>query len=451
MSYETIVPLKEPKPGPFGPYNIRFPDISGCDECQGGVWNDSYMHTVPLTIPMSTTRERLVDSSTFVRHMPNEGSWKEIVKSGVIKMTAGSVQNERTIYHMGKVTRHDYYYVQIASARVCCGNYTFGNPDRYIIDESVAWTEQGDIAYWSNAYSSLDVLNGDSDSEFASNIERAKTDVWSSLIRQYDLGTELAELHQTIQFGLSILKAARNPIETLRRLSVNKPDAFMNAWMSYRYALMPLIYSARDIAELISSKDDLYKTVRRAVDKSIPNPNIPDSSCFYTTTNGSITARVMAKGRWDTSKLKLMGQVGLNPISTAWEVIPLSFVIDWFINFGDYLTAVSGTWSSMATQLAGCVSVRTNIESQTSLRLEVKEKKRFTMTFGPLTPYDVERGSDRFVDIPLVTRINNSYERTPFSIADLKVVHSPYLNWKRLIDGTILSIRSLQSILRKSR
>lgn len=451
MFYDTIIPLKEPKPGPMGPYTIRFPDRSGCDECKGGVWSDSYMHTVPLFIPTNTRRERLVDSNTFIRLMPRDGSWKEVVRSGVIKMTPGSVQNERTIYHMGKVTRNSYYYIQVASARVCCGTYVYGDPDRYIIDESVQWTEQGDFAYWSAKHSGLDVISGDPDDEFASNIERAKTEVWSELIRQYDLGTELAELHQTIQFGLSILKAARNPLQTLKKLSVNKPDSFMNAWMSYRYALMPLIYSAQDIAELIASKDVLYKTIRRTIDKSIPNPNIPDSNCFYTMTNGGITARVMAKGRWNTSELKLMGQIGLNPITTAWEVVPLSFVVDWFVNFGDYLTAVSGTWSSMAAQLSGCVSVRTNIESQTFLRLKLEEKTRFTTTFGPLTPYDVERGSNRTVDIPLITHTNNSYVRTLYSNHDLKIVHSPYLNWKRLLDGSILTIRSLQSILRKSR
>lgn len=366
-------------------------------------------------------------------------------------MTPGYVRNVRTNYHMASVERNAYYYNRIGSAAFCCGTPVAYDPDSYEIDEHISWTEQGDFPYWSGKYGHLPHLSSIDDSKFNARIEREKTAVWSELIRQYDLGAELGELHETIQYGLSILKAASKPLQTLSRLRRIKPNDFADVWMSYRYALMPLVYSARDISELLAKKDNLYKTVRRRFDAEIKNPKIPEESCFYTITHGGITANIMAKGRWDTSNLKMIGQVGLNPLTTAWELTTLSFVADWFINFGDYLNAVSGTWASMASQLAGCTSVRHNTESQTFLRLVLDERAHFENYFGSLQLYNVDRGEKRTVDLLLVTQVVNSYERETFNETDLKVVLSPYLNWKRLIDGSILSIRSLQSVLRKLR
>lgn len=452
MSYVTIIPRKTlSRPNPFGPYTLRFPSRPGCSGCDGSLWSNSYIYHVPLTIPTSETRVRISDEDTFQRHMPTDGSWRDIVKSGVIKITPGYVRNVRTNYHMASIERNAYHYKRFGSAMVCCGKHVWGDPDKYEVDEHISWTEQGDFPYWSKKYDKLPHLSPIDDSKFDARIEREKTAVWSELIRQYDLGAELGELHETLQFGASILKAARNPLQTLSRLRSVKPNDFADAWMSHRYAIMPLIYSARDISELLAKKDNLYKTVRRRFDAEIKNPNIPEESCFYTIINGGITANIMAKGRWDTSDLKMIGQVGLNPLTTAWELTTLSFVVDWFVNFGDYLNAVSATWASMASQLAGCTSVRHNTESQTFLRLVLNERAHFEEYYGPIQIYNVDRGERRVVDLLLVSQVVNSYERDTFDETDLKVVLSPYLNWKRLIDGSILTIRSLQSVLRRLR
>lgn len=455
MSYQTIIPLKTlSHSNPFGPYTLRFPNRPGCGGCDGRVATSAYTYNVPLSIPTSETRIAMEDESTFSRQMPVDGSWRDIVKSGAIKMTPGFVRNARTNYHLSTLVRNDYHFVQLVSYASCCGQIVWGDPDLHTIDEHISWAEQGDFLYWSEKYNHLPTLPSPIDDDvFTARIERAKTSVWSDLIRQYDLGAELGELHETIQFGLSILKAARNPLQTLSRIRKAKPNDFANAWMSYRYALMPLIYSARDIFDLIAQKDNLFKTVRMSFDAEIRNPDIPEESCFYTVINGGITAHITAKGSWNTSDLKMIGQIGLNPLTTAWELTSLSFVVDWFINFGDYLNAVSGTWASLANQLAGCTSVRTNTERNTFLRLVLDERKQFIAGTPPTSfPYiEVNRGERRVVDIPLITQVDNSYERSLFDETDLKVVLSPYLNWKRLIDGSIISIRSLQSVLRKLR
>lgn len=219
--------------------------------------------------------------------------------------------------------------------------------------------------------------------------------------------------------------------------------------MEYRYALMPLMYSAQDVYKIVKTRDNLYKTVKRTIDADFRPPDIPDGSCFYTVVHGRKTARVTAKGRWTSSRLKVLGQIGMNPITTAWEVIPLSFVADWFVNFGDYLTATTSSWSSMASQLAGCVAVRTATETTTYLQLNVDPIENFSEIILGVKAYDVNRGSDTYETQAVLVQEDDSYDRVLFNETDLSVVLSPFLNWKRLIDGTILSIGNLTRVLRR--
>lgn len=57
---------------------------------------------------------------------------------------------------------------------------------------------------------------------------------------------------------------------------------------------------------------------------------------------GSYIARTGATIRLVNPNLFLLNQLGLaNPLTIAWEVIPFSFVVDWFTKFGDTLDAFS--------------------------------------------------------------------------------------------------------------
>lgn len=55
---------------------------------------------------------------------------------------------------------------------------------------------------------------------------------------------------------------------------------------------------------------------------------------------GVRTARVKLKCRINNDALAAFQQMGLvNPALVAWELVPYSFVFDWFIQVGDWLTA----------------------------------------------------------------------------------------------------------------
>lgn len=448
MSYTTITPLKQYVHSQLGPYTIRVPYRAGCAGCNGSVWSSKYYLPVHLPAPTGVVRERTEPTESTGRSFSSDGSWREIVRSGAIKMTPGRAWHSRVSFPFGTFHHKRHYYREFGSARSCCEIPVIFEPDHYTVDVTTEWTEQGDFSHWSRQYQGLPRYSSVDDA-FDSKVERAKASAWADLVRQYDLGEELAELHQTLQFGESILRNAATPLQTLKRILKSKPRDFMRYWMEYRYALMPLMYSAQDVYKIVKTRDNLYKTVKRTIDADFRPPDIPDGSCFYTVVHGRKTARVTAKGRWTSSRLKVLGQIGMNPITTAWEVIPLSFVADWFVNFGDYLTATTSSWSSMASQLAGCVAVRTATETTTYLQLNVDPIENFSEIILGVKAYDVNRGSDTYETQAVLVQEDDSYDRVLFNETDLSVVLSPFLNWKRLIDGTILSIGNLTRVLRR--
>ena len=77
-------------------------------------------------------------------------------------------------------------------------------------------------------------------------------------------------------------------------------------------------------------------------------------SVWKLTANDSTqTMRCFIKRKYDPQDIldSLWSLLKVNPFSTAWELVPLSFVVDWFVNIGDYITALT-SHSPHAQQVA---------------------------------------------------------------------------------------------------
>lgn len=444
--YETIVPISR---GPGIKNQAVYHPNTPCNGYNGSFFG--YVTLDPLPYPQGKSLELTGPITNSYRNFPISGKWRDIVKSRVIKMTPGSAYKSQEEFFLASFTRNTYN-------RVVSGGYDICNGVDYVrdiveVNRDVSWTEQGDFRYWSKKYPNAPTINFAEVDGFEKSIKRLQVDAWKELIQTYDLGTELAELHKTLQFGIGILQKVRHPLQTIADLrEAKKYKEAASAWMQYRYAIMPLIYSAQDIAKLIKEKDNVFKTVRRRVNQQFLAPNIPVVTCFYTIRTGDVRANITCKGRWEASALHTLGHVGLNPIQVAWELTTLSFVVDWFVNFGDYLTAVSSTWSSMASQLEGCTSVRGSYTDHTFIRI-VDDQRDYFRQVGQNGLVFIDKTVGEFVvrDLLLKTKKVDSYDRYLFNQKDLEIVFSPFLNWKRLIDGSILSISFLQKALRKLR
>lgn len=132
---------------------------------------------------------------------------------------------------------------------------------------------------------------------------------------------------------------------------VSKSKNFANNYLAYKFGWMPLVADAmgagahlatRARAVRIRSSSRISSTEPVSIVQRIPVFNIggQDEFQFVHALNGSkfafeqvVCEYRLASAFWDEAR-----RLGfLNPAKLAWEVIPLSFVVDTFLNIGDWL------------------------------------------------------------------------------------------------------------------
>lgn len=126
-------------------------------------------------------------------------------------------------------------------------------------------------------------------------------------------------------------------------LSIRKPLA--NNWLELQYGWKPLLSdidaSMRQTARFFADSRPIWKVRGKAGNETVVNFPLT-----YLTTNtvgsGTVctTSQTVYGLRYTVAdKLKLyLSQTGFtNPINLLWEILPYSFVIDWFLPIGPYL------------------------------------------------------------------------------------------------------------------
>lgn len=125
-----------------------------------------------------------------------------------------------------------------------------------------------------------------------------------------------------------------------RQAGIELVDALAHVWMNYRYNIMPLVYTAIDITEAVT-KDPEFLTTRDTLQQEVSLILPSDLPALEFTTDFKVFIRDRAKA--DIGPFSITSKVvSGNILTTAWELIPLSFVVDWFVNVGDFISAFSG-------------------------------------------------------------------------------------------------------------
>lgn len=178
----------------------------------------------------------------------------------------------------------------------------------------------------------------------------------------YDLLTELAELPETIRWMYDLLGQAYNATtaavdkeikykQMFKRkamTAVQLTDALASVWMQYRYAISPIVYSLQDIEKTLGQYNRVFKTTR-GFDREDGDFESMMANFTWRGMNamsyvGNHKHRMFLKRNYDPVTLLdgFLKNISLNPITTTWELVPLSFVADWFVNIGDVLAAYTG-------------------------------------------------------------------------------------------------------------
>lgn len=115
-------------------------------------------------------------------------------------------------------------------------------------------------------------------------------------------------------------------------------------WLSFRYEIMPLYYQSQDVLDVIANSTSEYLTSRGVVAQAT-NIAIPmEWGLDQENLVSEPRHNVMVKSKLSPEN-HLGKTMSTNPFTTAWELLTLSFVVDWFVNFGDVIAGFTGGYS----------------------------------------------------------------------------------------------------------
>lgn len=189
-------------------------------------------------------------------------------------------------------------------------------------------------------------------------LAKARTSGWDVLTfaaeasKTWDLVARAASrTDRRASFILNRLDRSRTPRRDLLRL-------FSEMWLEYRYGWRILAYDIESAHEALEKLKQLRsKLLRRTEGETVIANGISNHTrgSFRVPTGGAgLGPRFRARFQWET-ETELRAGVGLDlglssdvvfgdPLVTAYEVIPYSFIADWFFNLNDVVAA----WSPFA-------------------------------------------------------------------------------------------------------
>lgn len=178
--------------------------------------------------------------------------------------------------------------------------------------------------------------------------------------RPIDLGVALGEYRQTAEFVSSVISKVVKSGRALKKGNISKalrvltgrkndswkdiPNVASDMWLAYSYALRPLlndVYGA--VTALANSKKPYIVVERVRTGMVFPVKGFVQNGdkSFTSSVDGSLSVSGQIEYTVENPLIRSLDMLGvLNPVSVAWELVTLSFVADWFLPIGKYLSEI---------------------------------------------------------------------------------------------------------------
>lgn len=176
-----------------------------------------------------------------------------------------------------------------------------------------------------------------------------------------NLAVSLAESAKTAELILGKARQISSAYFALRRGDLRKVASLLNItpskihrnWLEYKYGWMPLLMDVKGAAEHLARQNLGPRLPRFSVSSSKTVESSPKRVIATSYSTGAVGTETWSVSYQRRQSIKLWFEVanpnllnasslGLtNPALVAWELVPFSFVFDWFISVGNYLQAVT--------------------------------------------------------------------------------------------------------------
>lgn len=177
---------------------------------------------------------------------------------------------------------------------------------------------------------------------------------------------EAKETAKMLQVGRSIFEVLQTARRAKRQFLMNPSKSLSQIWLSYKYGWQPLLSDIWGYLNWNYHTWDGGVPVRaRRTRRSIVSERRYINNWQYAgcTINNDVRGSREWKceinctvGLSNSDWFTLQRITSLNPLSIAWELVPLSFVADWFIDVGGYLQNMERALSSSLTFKHGYVT-----------------------------------------------------------------------------------------------
>lgn len=252
-----------------------------------------------------------------------------------------------------------------------------------------------------------------------------------------DVLTTLIELKDVRRTYEGCLRAIEHGFRNVKTAS--RKDVYLLAghWLNLRYGILPSVYAMQDALLAYQGRRDTlvdgHTFQGQTLSLSETDSGGEAQSGRYASwvhtrlLTGTRKYRGMAYGCADLFAL----EGGFDPLQTAWELLPLSFVIDWFVQVGTWLAAVSPL--TMTDVYASGVSIKTEYMCTNTVRLTQSGIPGYTVTCA------APQGLDR---------IKRVREYIRYSQSPTLPGWNPRLSTERYIDAAALAIAMRHRMLR---
>lgn len=422
--------------------------------------------------------DRVFPDSTDVEEWkdapPYDKSFKKVLQNREIKMTNYSIGKVSTSRYLASIDR---IATKAASREwIECQNGAIVQAASGIVAKHVRYRDNYDAIRAADSFPVVEYTDTKTTEDISDILNDLKAKVIQESYSGFDALTELGELPETLVMLRDLFLLALRPLQGIRALQEKYKKArsrgkthevanrdIMSAWMQYRYGIMPLVYSIQDAMKLLSEAFAEFKTDREfSVVRSKPrNMPIPTETHVAIYRAHEVKIGVIGKAKFATQSQRLTDLVTANLFITAWELIPMSFVIDWFINVGDVISSLTMGYADLSEERKFCYSIRRTMIDKHVLNYNFTDGATRIVDKHLVNPCNTgadwiyrESYSNETLNIGsklLYERMEESYERRVFLPNTVELKFEPNLNWMRMLDAYSLSFNPIRKQLKKLR